>query len=69
MFKNVGYYAILLILVAAIVMVVMIACRAMGVAIPAWVEQIAWVLVIAFVAIGAIKILTTNWSNLGPPTA
>lgn len=57
MFKNIGQWAILLILVAAIIIIVFIACAAMGVVIPAWVQHVGWVLVIAFVCIGAIKLL------------
>lgn len=58
MFKNIGQYAILLILIAAIIIITLIACAAMGVVIPVWVARIFWVLAIAFVAIGAIKLLT-----------
>jgi hypothetical protein len=49
--------AIWIILVAAIAAIVFIACKAMGVAIPPWVVQVFWVLVIAVVCIVAIKFL------------
>jgi hypothetical protein len=49
--------AIWIILVAAIAAIVVIACKAMGVAIPPWVVQVFWVLVIAVVCIVAIKFL------------
>lgn len=49
--------AIWIIIVAAVVAVVLIACRAMGVVIPAWVTQVLWVLIIAAVCVGAIKFL------------
>lgn len=60
--KNViGQWAILLIFIAAIIIIVFIACGAMGVIIPAWVQQVGWVLIIAFVCIGAIKLLMGGW--------
>lgn len=49
--------AITVILVAAVVAIVFVACRAMGVAIPGWVVQVFWILVIAVVCIFAIKLL------------
>jgi hypothetical protein len=49
--------AIWLILLAAVVAIVFIACRAMGIAIPGWVVQVFWIVVIAFVCIFAIKLL------------
>lgn len=51
--------AIWIILLAALAAIVFIAVRAMGVAIPGWVIQILWVVVIAVVAIVAIKFLLT----------
>jgi len=58
MLKNLGGWAILLIILAAVVAIVLIACRAMGVGIPPWVISVGWVLVIAFVCVGAVKLLT-----------
>ncbi len=49
--------AIWVIIVAAIVAIAFIACRAMGVAIPGWVVQVFWVVIIAVVCIFAIKLL------------
>lgn len=51
--------AIWIIIVAAVVAIVFIACRAMGVAIPPWVIQVFWVVIIAVVCIFAIKFLIT----------
>lgn len=48
-----------IILVAAVVAVVFIACKAMKIVIPDWVTQVLWVLVIAAVCIWAIKFLLT----------
>lgn len=49
--------AIWIIIVAAVAAIVFVACRAMGVAIPGWVIQVFWVVVIAVVCIAAIKFL------------
>jgi len=65
MLANIGKYAILFIFVAAIIVIAFIAATAMGVAIPAWVQHVFWVLVIAFVCIGAIKLLM----GTSPPPA
>lgn len=51
--------AIWVIIVAAVVAVALIACRAMGVPIPPWVVQVFWVLIIAVVCVFAIKFLMT----------
>ena len=51
--------AIWVIIVAAVIAIVYIACRQMGVAIPAWAVQVFWVLVVAVVCIFAIKFLLT----------
>lgn len=51
--------AIWIIILAAVVAIVFIACKAMGVAIPGWVINVFWVLVIAAVCIWAIKFLMT----------
>ncbi len=53
----VGQIAIAVIVVAAIVAVVFIIIRKMGVAIPDWVIQIFWILVLAVVGVLAIKFL------------
>jgi hypothetical protein len=52
--------AIWCIIVAAVVAIAFIACRAMGVPIPDWVIQVFWVCVIAIVCIAAIKFLILN---------
>lgn len=49
--------AIAIILIAAVAAIVFIALRQMGVAIPPWVIQVFWVLVVAFVCIAAIRFL------------
>lgn len=52
-------FAIWVVIIAAIVAIVFIACKAMGVAIPDWVIKVLWILVIAAVCIWAIKFLMT----------
>lgn len=49
--------AITIILIAAVAAIVFVACRAMGVAIPGWVINVFWIVVVAFVCIVAIKFL------------
>lgn len=49
--------AIWVIIVAAVVAIALIACRAMGVPIPGWVVQVFWVVIIAIVCVFAIKLL------------
>jgi hypothetical protein len=46
-----------LIIIAACFGIVLVALPAMGVVIPGWVITIFWILVVAFVAIAAIKLL------------
>lgn len=54
---GIGGVAIWIIIVAAVVAVVFIACKAMGIAIPDWVIKVLWILVIAAVCIWAVKFL------------
>jgi hypothetical protein len=55
--QSIAGIAILIIIVAAIVAIVFVACRAMGVSIPGWVVHVFWIVVIAVVCILAIKFL------------
>ena len=47
--------AITLVIFLAVVALVIVACRAFGIAIPAWVQQVIWICVAAVVIIAAIK--------------
>jgi hypothetical protein len=49
--------AIWIIIVAAVAAIVFVALKTMGVAIPGWVVQVFWILVVAVVCILAIKFL------------
>ena len=52
---SIGEMAILVVIIAAVVALVAIALRKFGVAIPDWVVQVFWVLVVAVVIIFAIR--------------
>lgn len=49
--------AIAVIFIAAVVAIVFVAVRAMGLAIPAWLIQVFWIVIAAFVCIAAIRLL------------
>ena len=51
------YYLKIAIVLAAVIAVVVVAIRAMGVNIPAWAVQIFWIVIIAIVALIAVAIL------------
>jgi hypothetical protein len=52
---SIGQIAVAVIIVLALVGIVLIAAKAMGVTIPQWAWQIIGIVVVAFVAIVAIK--------------
>lgn len=54
---SIGQIAILCVVIAAIVALVFIALRKFGIAIPDWVVQVFWVIVVTFVVVGAIKLV------------
>jgi hypothetical protein len=54
---SIGQIAIAVVIVAAVVALVYIALRQFGIAIPEWVVQVFWVLIVAFVIIFAIKLV------------
>lgn len=54
---SIGDIVIAIVIIAAVVAVMYIALRQFGVAIPPWVIQIFWVVVVAVVAILAIRFL------------
>lgn len=56
---GIGGLAIWIIVLAAVVAIVFIACKAMEIPIPSWVVKVFWVLVIAVVCIWVIKFLMT----------
>ena len=47
--------AIWIVIVAAVAAIVFVATKAMGVAIPAWVLNVFWIVIIAVVCVAAIK--------------
>ncbi len=54
---SIGSIAIAIVIVAAVCALVFVALRQFGIAIPGWVVQIFWILVVAFVVIAAIRLL------------
>jgi hypothetical protein len=54
---TVAHWAIIIIIIAAVIAVMYVGLNKMGVAIPDWVIKIFWILVVAIVCIIAIKIL------------
>lgn len=54
-----GEILVLIIVVAACIGILYVALRAFGVGIPPWVVQIFWIVVVAFVAILAIRFVLT----------
>lgn len=58
---NIEHLAIAVVVIAAVVGLVYVALRQFGVAIPAWVIQVFWIIVVAFVVIAAIKIVFSMW--------
>jgi hypothetical protein len=55
--------AIWIIIVAAVAAIVWVALRTMGVAIPGWVMQVFWILVVAVVCILTIKFLVGRFDG------
>ena len=54
---SLGGLAILIVILAALAAVVLVAVRGMGITLPPWLTQIAAIVVIAVVAILAIKLI------------
>ena len=54
---SIGEIAIAIIIIAAVVAIVYVALAKFGIAIPAWVIQVFWIVVVAGVCIMAIRIL------------
>lgn len=58
---NIVHWVILIIVVAAIIGILFVALRQFGIAIPAWLIQVFWIVVAAIVCIGAIKLIASMW--------
>lgn len=56
---SIAELAIAVVIIAALVALVYVALRQFNIAIPAWVVQVFWILVVAFVVIFAIRLLMT----------
>lgn len=51
------HLVIMIIVIAAIIGILFIALRQFGIAIPGWLIQVFWIVVAAFVCIGAVKLI------------
>jgi hypothetical protein len=56
---GVADWAIAIVIIAGIAAAVFLALRQLGVAIPAWVIQLFWILVVVFVVVAAIRLLAS----------
>jgi hypothetical protein len=54
---SLGHVAVLIVVIAAVVALVIVAFRQFGVSIPQWVQQVFWILAVAFVVIAAIRLV------------
>lgn len=54
---SLAHYAILVIIIAAVVAILMVILRQMGVGVPPFVVNILWIILAAFVGVLAIKFL------------
>lgn len=54
---SIGELAIAVVIIAAVVALVYVALRQFGVAIPGWVQQVFWILIVAVVVIAAIRLV------------
>ena len=54
---TIGHWAIILIVVAAIVGIALVVIRAAGIAVPSWIITILWIILAAIVGVLAIRIL------------
>lgn len=50
-------WLIAVVILAACVALVIVALKQFGIAIPAWVQQVGWIIIVAAVIIGAIRIV------------
>jgi hypothetical protein len=56
---GVADYAIAIVIIAGIIAALFIGLRQLGIAIPGWLVQVFWVLVVVFVIVAAIRILAS----------
>ena len=54
---SIGHMLIAVVIIAACVALVYVALRQFGIAIPAWVQQVFWIVIVAFVVIFAIRLV------------
>lgn len=54
---SIGQWGIAIVLIAAVIAIVVVALRFFEVAIPPWAVRVFWIIIVAAVCIGAIRIL------------
>jgi hypothetical protein len=54
---SVGELAIIVVIIAAVCALVWVALRQFGVAVPAWIQQVVWIIVVAVVVVAAIRLV------------
>ncbi len=54
---SIGELAVAIVIIAAVCALVYVALKQFGVSIPAWVQQVIWIVVVAFVVIVAIRLV------------
>ncbi len=54
---NIGQIAIYVVVAAAVIALVYVALKQFGIAIPGWVAQILWIIVVCFVVVCAIRLV------------
>lgn len=60
-------WVITVIVVAASIAILVVVLNVLGFSIPAWAMTIFWILVVAFVAVVAVRFLISLWNNWGNP--
>jgi hypothetical protein len=58
-------WIVAIIIVAAAVGILLVVIPVLGFSIPGWVIQIAWILLVAVIAVGAIRFLMYLWGSWG----
>jgi hypothetical protein len=54
---SVGELAIIVVIIAAVCALVWVALRQFGIAVPPWVQQVFWIIVVAVVVVAGIRLV------------
>jgi hypothetical protein len=58
---SIGQIAIAIVVVCGVIALVWVAMRQFGISIPAWVQQVLWIVAVVVVVILAIKFIISLW--------